>query len=140
MSTFGCLGSINLKTINNERPIFPYNSFPAYSSYLSIFLSPIEIIRTSSSSVFVDQLLNHVPRVVQLVQIVFKHLLLPELLQKGLSLAQFVVLVHGTLEQLQPTLERDSRLSQVYSPRKCWCGWQASDQTLCECWANTGNV
>jgi hypothetical protein len=94
---------LNLRPETRQNIEFFSEARSGCKSYRSIFLSPIEVIRPCGSSVLIDQLLNHVPRIVQLIQIVFEHRLLPELLQEGLSLAQFVVLIQTPLEQLQAT-------------------------------------
>lgn len=51
--------------------------------------------------ILIDQLLHDLPGVVQLVEVVLEDVLLAELLQEGLSLAQFVILPARPLKQLE---------------------------------------
>lgn len=72
-------------------------------SHLSSLLlsSPGDVVGPRGSTVLVDELLHHLTGVVQLVKVFLEDVLLAELLQEGLALSQFVVLLASPLEQLQ---------------------------------------
>ena len=61
--------------------------------------SPVEVVGPRGGQVLVHQTLHHLPRVVQLLQALGEHLLLPELLEERLPFAQLVVLLQRAREQ-----------------------------------------
>lgn len=63
--------------------------------------APGDVVGTCGGAVFVHELLNHLTRVIQLVEVVLEYVLLPELLEEGLPLPQLIVLTTGTLKQLR---------------------------------------
>lgn len=66
-----------------------------------LLCAPGDVVRARGRMVLVDQLLHDLPGVVQLIKVVLEDVLLAELLQEGLPLAQLVVLPARPLEQLE---------------------------------------
>lgn len=62
--------------------------------------APGDVVGPRGCAVLVDQVLHHLPRVVQLVEVVLEHVLLTELLQEGLAFPQLIVLTARPLKQL----------------------------------------
>jgi len=62
--------------------------------------APGDVVGPGGRAVLVDQLLDHLARVVQLVEVVLEYVLFAELLQEGFALTQLVVLPARPLEQL----------------------------------------
>ena len=62
--------------------------------------APGDVVWPRGGAVLVNQLLHHLARVVQLVKVLLEDVLLAELLQEGLALAQLVVLLARPLKQL----------------------------------------
>lgn len=76
--------------------------------------APGDVVGACGCVILIDQLLHDLPGVVQLVKVVLEDVLLAELLQESLSLAQLVILPARPLKQLgsgaasgQPQLPRD---------------------------------
>jgi len=65
-----------------------------------LLCAPGDVVRARGCVVLIDQLLHDLPRVVQLIEVVLEDVLLAELLQESLSLAQLVVLPARPLKQL----------------------------------------
>lgn len=63
--------------------------------------APGDVVGAGGRVVLVDQLLHNLPGVVQLIEVVLEDVLLAELLQEGLPLAQLVVLPARPLKQLE---------------------------------------
>lgn len=75
--------------------------------------------------ILIDQLLHDLPGVVQLVEVVLEDVLLAELLQEGLPLAQFVVLPARPLEELESGAgSEEARAPQGLFPREGHLGQQ----------------
>lgn len=96
----------------------------------SLFLrAPGDVVRACGCVILVDQLLHDLPGVVQLIEVVLEDVLLAELLQEGLSLAQLVVLPARPLKQLgssagsggQSPLPRDSSQEKPAGPMGGHC-------------------
>jgi len=71
------------------------------SRHSLLLRAPGDVVGARGRVVLVDQLLHDLPGVVQLVEVVLEDVLLAELLQEGLPLAQLVVLPARPLEQLE---------------------------------------
>ena len=63
--------------------------------------APGDVVWSSGCVVLINQLLYNLPGPVQLVKVILKDVLLPELLQEGLPLPQLVVLATGPLKELR---------------------------------------
>lgn len=75
--------------------------FQRFKSVRSLLLcAPGDVVGPRGGVVLVYQLLDHFPRVVQLVKVLLEYVLFAELLQEGFSLTQFVVLLARPLKQL----------------------------------------
>lgn len=92
----------------------------------SLFLrAPGDVVRACGCMILIDQLLHDLPGVVQLVEVVLEDVLLAELLQEGLPLAQFVVLPARPLEELESSAgSEEARAPQGPFPREGHLGQQ----------------
>ena len=52
---------------------------------------PVDVIGRGGGFVLVNEVLNHLSRIVQFVQVIFEQILFSELLKEGFAFAQFVV-------------------------------------------------
>lgn len=66
-----------------------------------LLCTPGDVVRPRGRAVLIYELLDHLTGVVQLVKVVLEYVLLAELLQEGLALAQLVVLLARPLKQLR---------------------------------------
>ena len=109
--------------------------------------APGDVVWSSGCMVLINQLLHNLPGPVQLVKVLLKDVLLPELFQEGLPLPQFVILLAGTFKELKEIKvsrmgarvrqgvgldlgendeggkEGPKQTKQPGSPRRCSCGW-----------------
>ena len=68
-------------------------------SCLRLLSAPGQIIRLCGSHILIHQVLHDLPGVVHLVQVVCKHVLLPELLDVGVATPHLVVVPESALEE-----------------------------------------
>ena len=63
--------------------------------------APGDVVWSSGCMVLINQLLHNLPGPVQLVKVLLKDVLLPELVQEGRPLPQLVILLAGTFKELK---------------------------------------